>query len=82
MCARLEAAKWKRPQVFEWLKRHGNIDEAEMQRTFNCGIGMAVVVPQAEAKKAIDAFAREGVEAFEVGAIVRRDAGMPQTVVV
>ena len=53
-----------------------------MQRTFNCGIGMVVVVPQAEAKRAIDAFAGQGVEAFEIGAIVKRDTGMPQTVVV
>jgi phosphoribosylformylglycinamidine cyclo-ligase len=82
LCARLDSTRWKRPQIFEWLKRHGNIEEAEMQRTFNCGIGMAVVVPQAEAKKTLDAFAAEGVEAFEIGSIVKRDAGAPQTVVV
>ncbi len=82
MCARLEASSWKRPAIFDWLKKHGNIDEAEMQRTFNCGIGMVVVVSQADAPAAIAALRSEGVEAFEVGAIVKRDPGTPQTVVV
>ena len=82
MCARLEASSWKRPAIFDWLKKHGHIDEAEMQRTFNCGIGMVVVVSQADAPAAIAALRSEGVEAFEVGAIVKRDPGTPQTVVV
>ena len=81
LCARLEASKWPRPPVFRWLQRHGAIEEAEMVRTFNCGIGMVAVVAQSDAKAAIDAFAALGVEAFEIGAIVERPAGSPQTIV-
>jgi phosphoribosylformylglycinamidine cyclo-ligase len=81
VCARLDSSRWPRQAVFEWLRKNGNIDQAEMHRTFNCGIGMAVVVPRAEAKNTIDAFAAEGVEAFEVGEIVAREPGGPQTVV-
>src|SRR5258708_23684568 len=40
----IEKASWPRPTVFEWLQREGKVAEAEMQRVFNCGIGMAVVV--------------------------------------
>jgi phosphoribosylformylglycinamidine cyclo-ligase len=82
MCARLDAGSWKRPAIFDWLKRHGNIDELEMQRTFNCGIGMAVIVSQADAPATLAALAADGVEAYEIGAIVKRDPGSPQTVVV
>ena len=51
----------------------GNIEDAEMHRTFNCGIGMVMVVPTAEAKAAIDSLAAHGVEAFEIGAHRARD---------
>jgi phosphoribosylformylglycinamidine cyclo-ligase len=80
-CARLEASRWPRPPIFDWLQRHGAIDEAEMQRTFNCGIGMVAVVARGDAKAALDAFASLGVEAFEIGSIVQRGPGAPQTIV-
>ena len=80
-CARIEAARWPRPAVFKWLQRQGGIEEAEMLRTFNCGIGMIAVVSRAEARAAIEAFGAAGVEAFEIGAIAERAAGTPATVV-
>ncbi len=42
---RLDRTSWQRPAVFEWLKSTANINETEMHRTFNCGIGMTVCVP-------------------------------------
>lgn len=81
-CARLDSGRWRRPSIFAWLQRHGAIEEAEMERTFNCGIGMVIVVPCGEARAAVDAFAAHGVEAFEIGAIVERPSGGPQTVIV
>ena len=82
-CARLEASKWKRPAVFDWLQKRGNIADDEMHRTFNCGIGMALIVDRSDAKTAIDAFAAYGVEsASRSGSIVERSAGSPQAVVV
>ena len=77
LAAKLESARWPRPSIFQWLQRQGGIDEAEMVRTFNCGIGMAVVVARADAKAAVDAFNARGVEAFEIGTIAERAAGAP-----
>jgi phosphoribosylformylglycinamidine cyclo-ligase len=82
VCARLESSRWPRPPVFAWLQRMGNIEDAEMHRTFNCGIGMAMVVSKEDARTAIDTLATHGVEAFEIGAIVPRAPGAHQTVVV
>ncbi len=82
LAARLETSRWTRPDVFRWLQKIGSIEEAEMHRTFNCGIGMVLIVPKAEAKAAIDSLGAHGVEAFEIGAIVPRETGGPQTVVV
>jgi len=80
--ARLEQSRWKRPPIFDWLQKHGNIEDAEMHRTFNCGIGMAVVVAKEDAEKALGLFRSLGVEAFEVGGIVERKGEEPRTVVV
>jgi phosphoribosylformylglycinamidine cyclo-ligase len=79
--AQLEAARWPRPAIFQWLQRHGGIEEVEMVRTFNCGIGMVVVVDRADAKATVDAFNARGVEAFEIGTIEERRAGAPQALV-
>jgi phosphoribosylformylglycinamidine cyclo-ligase len=80
--ARLDQSKWKRPTIFDWLQKHGKIEDAEMHRTFNCGIGMVVVVAKEDAEKTIDLFNGLGVEALEIGKIVERDAAEPQTVIV
>jgi phosphoribosylformylglycinamidine cyclo-ligase len=82
VAARLDSTRWQRPAIFEWLKKHGAVEEDEMHRTFNCGIGMVVVVPKAEAGATLGALAASGVEAFEVGEIVKREGDGPQTVVV
>jgi phosphoribosylformylglycinamidine cyclo-ligase len=82
VCASLDSSRWTRPGIFGWLQKMGNIEDAEMHRTFNCGIGMVMVVPRAEAKAAIDSLGSHGVEAFEIGAIVQRQRDAAQTVVV
>ena len=81
VCAQLDATCWPRPKIFDWLQKQGQVGEAEMQRTFNCGIGMVLIVPKAEAKAAIDSLHGHGVEAFEIGAIAPRAPGGPQTIV-
>ena len=43
--ARIDAAKWALPPIFRWVMRAGTIAPSEMVRTFNCGIGMVLVVP-------------------------------------
>ena len=82
VCARLERSRWRRPAVFDWLQKRGHIEDDEMHRTFNCGIGMVLVVAKANVQAAIAALAEAGADALEVGSIVERNAGEPQTVVV
>ncbi len=82
LCAQIDRRTWKRPAIFDWLQRHGHVDDAEMVRTFNCGIGMVVMVPKSEADAAVKELAAHGVAAHVVGAIVAREPGGPQTVIV
>jgi phosphoribosylformylglycinamidine cyclo-ligase len=80
--ARIEASAWPMPPLFQWLQKEGAIAHQEMYRVFNCGIGMVVVVPKAQAQ-AIAAFLSDQSETVHVlGEIVNAAKDEPQTVVV
>ena len=59
------------PAVFEWLQKNGNIEMNEMYRTFNCGIGMAVIVAEEDAANTIEAFNNAGEKAWRLGEIAQ-----------
>jgi phosphoribosylformylglycinamidine cyclo-ligase len=63
------------PPVFGWLARAGNVAEQEMLRTFNCGIGMVVVVAAAEANAVLSAFAAAGEPVIRLGTVEARGSG-------
>ena len=68
--ARVDARSWQQPAVFEWLQREGNIEANEMYRTFNCGIGMVLVVDADDADKALEILQAEGETAMRMGEVV------------
>ncbi len=67
---RLDA--WQRPSVFDWLQKKGNIDEREMLRTFNCGIGFVLCVPGDQAGEAAALLRECGESVATIGEIVYR----------
>ncbi len=66
---RLNRRAWTRPPVFDWLQATGNIDETEMHRTFNCGIGMTVCVPPDGAEQALVRLRALGETATVIGEV-------------
>jgi phosphoribosylformylglycinamidine cyclo-ligase len=72
--AEIDTASWKRGALFDWLAEAGNIAIDEMRRTFNCGVGMIVVVDAAEVTAAIDILANAGESAWELGRIAAGSA--------
>lgn len=76
----IRAGAWTLPPVFAWLSREGQIDAAEMARTFNCGIGMAVVVSPENAAEAEKIFREGGEHVFHIGTVTPRAAGPAVTV--
>ena len=66
---RLDLSGVERPAVFDWLARAGGVAEAEMRRTFNCGIGFAVVVAPERAADAVALLEAEGERAVPIGEI-------------
>jgi len=80
--ARLSRARWPRPAIFDWLQRSGNVDDDEMHRVFNCGIGMVIAVAANDAHATIATLAEFGEKAYDIGEIVARRDDAPQTIVV
>jgi phosphoribosylformylglycinamidine cyclo-ligase len=79
--AELKRGSWTIPPLFGWMQEQGNIAEDEMLRTFNCGIGMAIIVAAEDAERATALLAAEGEQVFRIGVIRTRAAGEHQTVV-
>jgi phosphoribosylformylglycinamidine cyclo-ligase len=69
----LQRSAWPRPAVFEWLANTGHIAEAEMHRTFNCGIGMIAIVEQQRAAEAIRLLEEHGEAAWLIGEVRHGD---------
>jgi phosphoribosylformylglycinamidine cyclo-ligase len=61
---------WRRPEVFDWLQHAGGIEESEMLRTFNCGIGMAVLVAEDTAEEVRAQSVRLGIACHDIGRVV------------
>ncbi|MGI9341887.1 MAG: phosphoribosylformylglycinamidine cyclo-ligase [Gammaproteobacteria bacterium] len=68
--AEVQTASWERSDLFDWLQRHGNIEDAEMLRTFNCGIGMIVVVGANDEDRARATLEAGGETVYSIGRIV------------
>jgi len=67
--ATIDANSWEMPEVFNWLQHNGNITNEEMWRTFNCGIGMVVILPEADAGAAVDMMKQHDIQAWKIGQI-------------
>jgi phosphoribosylformylglycinamidine cyclo-ligase len=77
MTALIDLRAWPRPAVFQWLQEMGGIEEAEMLRTFNCGVGKIVCVPRAVEDAVLDRLQALGETAFHLGEIVAASDGVP-----
>ncbi len=77
--AQIDANSWELPKLFQWLQKAGNVDSQEMYRTFNCGIGMAVIVSAQDAE-AVKAFLEEqGETVYRLGTVRARQNDEHQT---
>ena len=76
--ALVNTGSWVMPEIFSWLQTEARIDQTEMMRTFNCGVGMILVVAADELQNALDLLHATGEKAFEIGEIAHREEGEEQ----
>jgi len=70
--ARIDPTAWPRPRIFDFLARHGEIDEVEMRRVFNCGIGMVLAVHREQADDVLHRLTGMSERAYRIGVIERQ----------
>ncbi len=70
----IDTGSWQPGPVFDWLQQHGNVERLEMLRTFNCGVGMIVCVPQADVQNTLAILEGNGESAFVIGSIEKGTA--------
>ncbi|MFP3342146.1 phosphoribosylformylglycinamidine cyclo-ligase [Vreelandella aquamarina] len=72
LAAHIDLTSWQRPEVFNWLQAKGNVNETEMHRVLNCGIGMVIVVPAEQAANAKAHLEAQGETVYQIGQIIQR----------
>ncbi|WP_046336815.1 phosphoribosylformylglycinamidine cyclo-ligase [Xenorhabdus bovienii] len=73
MQAKINASSWQWPAIFTWLQQAGNVSNHEMYRTFNCGVGMIIALPQSQAEQAVEWLNAAGENAWQIGTITEFD---------
>jgi phosphoribosylformylglycinamidine cyclo-ligase len=71
----IDASAWQLPALFAWLQQRGNMQAAELARTFNCGIGMVLAVPAADADAIAADLGAAGETVFRIGRIEPGEKG-------
>ncbi|EIW00572.1 phosphoribosylformylglycinamidine cyclo-ligase [Thermoanaerobacter siderophilus] len=74
--AKINKGSWEIPAIFELIQRLGDIEEREMYRTFNMGIGMVVIVDPSDVDKALEKLNGMGEKAYVIGEIVEGEGGV------
>jgi phosphoribosylformylglycinamidine cyclo-ligase len=78
--ARIDTDAWPRPGVYDWIQKHGELSESEMLRVFNCGIGMALIVPRSQLEEITQRLRVLNERSYVIGTIERRAPGDPALV--
>jgi phosphoribosylformylglycinamidine cyclo-ligase len=69
----IDTGSWVRPEVFRWLQEAGGIQEVEMLRTFNCGIGMVMLAAPERAAELAQRSEENGIPCFDIGEVTTQD---------
>ena len=77
----IDEKSWKWPSVFNWLQEKGNIDTYEMYRTFNCGVGMVIALPQEQVETALAILKQAGENAWLIGHIEHAEDDAEQVMI-
>lgn len=79
--ALIDESSWQWPAIFHWLQENGNVSTHEMYRTFNCGVGIIIALPQAEVENALKILTSAGEKAWQIGIIETATSHEQQVVI-
>jgi len=67
----IETNTWKQPEIFKWIQKQGNISNDEMLRTFNCGIGMILIVERTDMNEVLETLTQIGYDSYQIGDVTK-----------
>ncbi|MFM2343935.1 MAG: hypothetical protein RLZZ210_544 [Pseudomonadota bacterium] len=70
--AQLKVGSWETLPLFNWLQQQGNVNQNEMYRVFNCGIGMVIVLDESQVEKAKQVLEQQGEKVYTIGKIASK----------
>lgn len=70
LSAKIDFSAWKMPEIFSYLQKLGSVSDEEMQRTFNCGIGMILVCDKQDVDEVLQVLKQNGEEGLVIGELV------------
>ena len=79
LAAEIDLKSWPRSELFQWLQANGNVDDEEMLRVFNCGIGMVVICAAEQSVALSQILESTGETVFHIGTVVNRKGTEHQT---
>lgn len=74
----VDDSSWEWPLVFNWLQHNGNVTTKEMYRTFNCGVGLIIAMPNEQAERAVALLREHGEDAWVIGQVAARSGDEAQ----
>ena len=77
----IDSSTWQRPAVFDWLQEQGKIQDTEMYRTFNCGIGMGLFLNPADVASTLEYLNQAGLAAVQIGQVEPCNTGDEQVII-
>lgn len=80
VAAQINLDAWNMPALFKWLQHTGGVSTNEMLRVFNCGIGMAVIVPADQAQTISATLTQSGETVYHIGKVVEADGQNSQRI--
>jgi phosphoribosylformylglycinamidine cyclo-ligase len=73
LSASINTASWDTPEIFKWLQVNGNLNDEDMFRIFNCGIGMVLIVREEDSEAVLDEINGHNFKCFNIGALINKE---------
>lgn len=81
IAVRLDAKNWQLPQIFKWLKENGNLENEDLARTLNCGIGMVVIIDEKTASEVERILIESGETVYRIGKTEKQNASDEKVII-
>jgi phosphoribosylformylglycinamidine cyclo-ligase len=73
LSASIDTDSWIMPEIFKWLKAKGNLNDKDMFRIFNCGIGMILIVKEEDSKRVLNEIKNHDFKCFNIGKLINKE---------